>query len=416
MEWVSLLFIVAVVSATLLQLWLVQRQIRHVSKHRAAVPEAFASKIELDEHQKAADYTISKTRFGRLELIFSSILLLVWTLGGGLQWLDDVWRQLAWSPLWTGVAVMTSLMIIGELLSLPFSIYSTFAIEQRFGFNRMTPMLFIADLAKQLLLTLVIAVPLLWVVLWLMYQASALWWLQVWAVWMGFSLFMFWAYPAFIAPLFNKFQPLESGELRQRIEQLMQRCGFTSNGIFVMDGSRRSAHGNAYFTGLGQNKRIVFYDTLIESLSGDEVEAVLAHELGHFKRKHIQKRLISTALLSLAGLALLGWLIEQPAFYHGLGIETVSNHMALILFMLIMPVVGVFIHPLFSWVSRKHEFEADTYAAEQTNASDLIQALVKLYKENANTLTPDPLYSAFHDSHPPAPVRVAHLAAKATPG
>jgi STE24 endopeptidase len=409
MEWVSQLFIAAVVAATLLQLWLTQRQIKHVSAHRASVPEAFASRIDLADHQKAADYTLVKARFGRIELIYSSLLLLAWTLGGGLQWLDDSWRQLDWSSLWTGVAVMSSLLVIGELLSLPFSIYSTFAIEQRFGFNRMTAGLFLADLGKQILLTLIIAVPLLWVVLWLMQHASTLWWLQVWAVWMGFSLFMLWAYPAFIAPIFNKFKPLESGELRQRIEQLMQRCGFTSNGIFVMDGSRRSAHGNAYFTGLGQNKRIVFYDTLIESLDANEVEAVLAHELGHFKRKHIQKRLISTAALSLGGLALLGWLIEQPQFYHGLGVDTISNHMALILFMLVMPIAGIFVHPLFSWVSRKHEFEADSFAAEQTEAQDLIRALVKLYKENASTLTPDPIYSAFHDSHPPAPVRIAHL-------
>lgn len=412
MELVSQMFIIAVVCFTLLQLWLVQRQIHHVGHHRDAVPQAFSAKISLDDHQKAADYTITKSRFGRIELVFGSALLLLWTIGGGLQWLDGIWQDLAWSPVWTGVAVMCSLLIIGEIISLPFSIYSTFSIEQRFGFNRMTPTLFIADLIKQLLLTLAIGIPLLWVVLWLMHQASNLWWLQVWAVWMGFSLLMFWAYPAFIAPLFNKFKPLDEGELRQRIEGLMQRCGFTSNGIFVMDGSRRSAHGNAYFTGLGQNKRIVFYDTLIESLSGNEIEAVLAHELGHFKRKHIVKRLVSTAILSLAGLALLGWLIEQPLFYHGLGVESMSKHMALILFMLIMPIIGIVIHPLFSWVSRKHEFEADSYAAEQTNAADLVQALVKLYKENASTLTPDPLYSAFHDSHPPAPVRVAHLSTK----
>ncbi len=414
MGWVSQIFIALVVSAGLLQWWLLQRQLAHVRRHRSAVPEAFIEKIELAEHQKAANYTMAKVRFGRLELIYSSALLLLWTIGGGLQWLDMAWRSLEWTPLWTGVAVMTSLLIIGELLSLPFSIYSTFAIEQRFGFNRMTPALFIMDLAKQLLLTLAIGVPLLLCILWLMYHASTLWWLQVWAVWMGFSLLLMWAYPAFIAPLFNKFQPLESGELRQRIEQLMQRCGFTSNGIFVMDGSRRSAHGNAYFTGLGQNKRIVFFDTLISSLDANEVEAVLAHELGHFKRKHIQKRLISTAVLSLAGLALLGWLIEQPLFYSGLGVADMTKYMALILFMLVMPVVGIFVHPLFSWVSRKHEFEADEFAAQQTDARDLIQALVKLYKENANTLTPDPLYSAFHDSHPPAPVRIAHLASRIT--
>lgn len=412
MELVTQIFIAMVVGATILQLWLTQRQIAHVSAHRPAVPEAFVSKVELAEHQKAADYTITKARFGRIELIYSSLLLLAWTLGGGLQWLDNLWVSLAWSPLWTGVAVMSSLLVIGELLSLPFSIYSTFAIEQRFGFNRMTAFLYLADLVKQILLTLTIGVPLLWVILWLMHNATTLWWLQVWAVWMGFSLFMFWAYPAFIAPLFNKFKPLEAGDLRQRIEQLMQRCGFTSNGIFIMDGSRRSAHGNAYFTGLGQNKRIVFFDTLIESLDANEVEAVLAHELGHFKRKHIQKRLVSTAAMSLAGLALLGWLIEQPMFYHGLGVETISKHMALILFMLVMPLIGIFIVPIFSWVSRKHEFEADSYAAEQTNAKDLIRALVKLYKENASTLTPDPLYSAFHDSHPPAPVRIAHLSSK----
>lgn len=412
MELVSQIFVVLVISAGLLQLWLLQRQINHVRRHRSAVPEAFISKIELAEHQKAADYTLVKSRFGRIELIYTTLLLLVWTLGGGLQWLDTAWRSLDWSPLWTGVAVTSSLLVIGELLTLPMSIYSTFAIEQRFGFNRMTPILFIADLAKQLLLTLAIGIPLLLVVLWLMLHASTLWWLQVWIVWMGFSLLLMWAYPAFIAPIFNKFQSLENGELRQRIEQLLQRCGFTSKGIFVMDGSRRSAHGNAYFTGLGQNKRIVFYDTLISSLDGDEIEAVLAHELGHFKRKHIQKRIISTAILSLVGLGILGWLIEQPAFYHGLGVESTSKYMALILFMLVMPVIGVFIHPAFSWVSRKHEFEADDFAAEQTDARDLVQALVKLYKENANTLTPDPLYSAFHDSHPPAPVRIAHLSSK----
>jgi len=413
MEWVTQVFIAGIIGATGLQLWLSQRQISHVNDHRTAVPEAFTSKIELTEHQKAADYTTTKVSFGRIELLYSSLLLLAWTLGGGLQWLDNMWLSLAWSPLWTGVAVMCSLLVIGEILSLPFSIYSTFSIEQRFGFNRMTPALYLADLLKQILLTLALGIPLLWVILWLMHHASTLWWLQVWAFWMGFSLFMFWAYPAFIAPLFNKFKPLEDGELRQRIEKLMQRCGFTSNGIFVMDGSRRSAHGNAYFTGIGQNKRIVFFDTLIESLNADEVEAVLAHELGHFKCKHIQKRLISTAAISLAGLALLGWLIEQPMFYHGLGVENMSKHMALILFMLVMPLLGIFIHPIFSWVSRKHEFEADSYAAKQTNANDLILALVKLYKENASTLTPDPLYSAFHDSHPPAPVRIAHLSSKA---
>jgi STE24 endopeptidase len=409
-QFVTVIFVVALILAFLLEYWLDQRQIKHVSAKRDKVPEEFADRISLDEHQKAADYTIARTRFGTIGQISGAVILLVWTLGGGIDALDQFWRNQDINVIWTGVLVMLSVLIISELVELPLSAYRTFYIEQRFGFNNSTIALFLSDSAKQTLLTLIIGAPLLWVVLWLMQHMGDMWWLYVWAVWMGFSLFMMWAYPAFIAPLFNKFSPLENSDLRARIENLMQRCGFTSNGIFIMDGSRRSSHGNAYFTGLGKNKRIVFFDTLLNSLDPEETEAVLAHELGHFKHKHIQKRIISMAILSLLGLALLGYLMQQNVFYTGLGVHHVSQYAALILFMMVMPLFSIYLQPIFSWFSRKHEFEADAFAAKQSNAKRLIQALVKLYKENASTLTPDPLYSAFHDSHPPAPVRIAHLA------
>jgi STE24 endopeptidase len=337
---------------------------------------------------------------------------LLWTLGGGLNLLDTTWQGWFSDPLWYGVAVIISLMLIGAILDLPFGIYRTFKLEQRYGFNRTTPMLFIADLAKGLLLMLVIGTPLIWVVLWLMHHAGELWWIYVWAVWMVFTLLMLFIYPTWIAPLFNKFSPLEDAALRERIVNLLNRCGFTSQGIFVMDGSKRSSHGNAYFTGLGQNKRIVFFDTLLKSLQPEEIEAVLAHELGHFKRKHIQKHIITMAILTLGSLALLGWLMQQSWFYQGLGVDNATTHNALILFMLLLSVFGVYFQPIFSLMSRKHEFEADDFAATQSKPGELIKALVKLYEENANTLTPDPLYSAFHDSHPPAPVRIAHLSSK----
>jgi STE24 endopeptidase len=295
---------------------------------------------------------------------------------------------------------------------LPFSLYHTFVIEERFGFNKTTPVTFIGDLAKQGLLMLLLGVPLTWAALWLMQGSGELWWLYLWLLWAGFSLLMFWAYPAVIAPLFNKFTPLDNEQLQQRIQALLDRCGFKSKGIFVMDGSRRSGHGNAYFTGMGRNKRIVFFDTLLETLEADEIEAVLAHELGHFKRRHVQKRIVIMMLMSLGGLALLGWLIQQTWFYQGLGVTQPSNHLALLLFLMVTPVFTLFLQPLASWFSRRHEFEADDYAASQSSAGYLIRALVKLYKENANTLTPDPLYSAFYDSHPPAPVRVAHLSTR----
>jgi len=408
----TLLFLFMLLLSLGIQLWLAQRQIRHVSAHRGKVPEAFSDSVSAQAHQKAADYTLSKARLGRFEMAYSALILLGLTLGGGLQWLDEQWRSAGLSTLLSGIGFILSVFLISAVLDLPFSLYRTFRIEQRFGFNRMTPRLFVSDLLKQTLLLLLLGGPLAALVLWLMQSTGELWWLYVWGVWSGFSLLMLWAYPAIIAPLFNKFSPLEDEGLRQRIEALLSRCGFTSNGIFVMDGSRRSSHGNAYFSGIGNNKRIVFFDTLLENLNGDEIEAVLAHELGHFRRKHVRKRLVLMMSMSLAGLALLGWLIQQPWFFQGLGIEQPSVHAALVLFLLVMPVFTFFIQPLLALMMRKHEFEADDFAATYANAADLIRALVKLYEENASTLTPDPLYSAYHDSHPPASVRIGHLSSK----
>ncbi|MEE9342480.1 MAG: M48 family metallopeptidase, partial [Gammaproteobacteria bacterium] len=403
------LFLIALVLSLVLKLWLSHRQISHVTRHRPQVPDEFAGRIPLHEHQKAADYTTTNSRFGRFSLIIDTLLLIGWTLGGGLQFLHNLWSGLSGSPIMTGIAFIVSAFMLMGLLDLPATLYHTFVIEERFGFNKMTVPTFFSDLLKQTALTLAFGVPLAWVALTLMDKAGSLWWLYLWAVWMGFSLLMMWAYPAFIAPLFNKFTPLEDDALKNRIQTLLTKCGFTSQGIFVMDGSRRSGHGNAYFTGMGNNKRIVFFDTLLESLDEDEIEAVLAHELGHFKRKHIVKRIFSMMVISLAGLALLGWLTQQDWFFNGLGAQTTSNAMALMLFLLVSPVFTLFMQPISAWFSRKQEFEADDYAASQSDASKLIQALVKLYKENASTLTPDPLYSAFYDSHPPAPVRIAHL-------
>lgn len=408
----TLSFLVLLSLSVSLQLWLINRQIRHVASNREKVPPAFADSISLEDHQKAADYTLSKARLGRFEILYAAVILLGLTLGGGLQWLDQLWRGMSLSGLWVGVGFILSVFILTSLLDLPFSLYRTFHIEQRFGFNRMTAALFISDLLKQTLLLLLLGGPLAALVLWLMSSMGELWWLYVWLVWSGFSLLMLWAYPAIIAPIFNKFSPLEDESMRRRIETLLQRCGFTSKGIFVMDGSRRSSHGNAYFSGMGNNKRIVFFDTLLESLNGEEIEAVLAHELGHFRRKHVRKRLILMMLMSLAGLALLGWLIQQEWFFHGLGIAQPSTHAALVLFLLVLPVFTFFVQPVMAFFMRKHEFEADDFAADHASASDLIHALVKLYQENASTLTPDPLYSAFHDTHPPAPVRIGHLSAK----
>jgi len=406
------LFLAALAASIVMQVWLARRHIAHVQAHRNRVPEAFQNEIPLDAHQKAADYTVTGVRFGLFELLVNTLFLLAWTLGGGVAWFDEFWGGFGWGPVATGVSVIVSVMLVMGVLEIPLSAWHTFAIEQRFGFNHSTPRLFFTDLIKQSLLSLILGTPLVAVALWLMSASGSLWWLYLWLVWMSFSLVMMWAYPAFIAPLFNTFKALEDGELVTRICGLLQKCGFKSQGVFVMDGSRRSGHGNAYFTGLGANKRIVFYDTLVATLDGAEIEAVLAHELGHFRLKHVIKRMAMMALLSLAGLALLGWLTQQPWFYVGLGVNTPSHHSALLLFMLAAPVFTFLLQPLMALASRKHEFEADAYAVQQTDAKALIRALVKLYRDNANTLTPDPLYSAFHDSHPPAPVRIGRLAAK----
>ncbi|OOZ40211.1 peptidase M48 [Solemya pervernicosa gill symbiont] len=408
----SLIFIFFLFLSLFVDIALLLRNITHIVKRRSQVPDAFKGQIDLDSHQKAADYTVARNRISSYELFFGTLLILIWTFGGGLELLDTLWRSLALNGLVTGVGLLISMALIASLIELPISYYKTFKLEQRFGFNKSTPKLFFTDLIKQSLLMLVIGAPLAWVALWLMDSAGQYWWLYLWAVWMGFGLLMMWAYPTFIAPLFNKFEPLEEGELRDRIEALLERCGFASNGIFIMDGSKRSSHGNAYFTGLGKQKRIVFFDTLIESLTPEEIEGVLAHELGHFRMHHIPKRILSSAVISLGALALLGWLVSASWFYSDLGVSTPSNHVALALFMLVSPAFGFFLTPLFSWFSRKHEYEADDFAAAQSTPEHLISALVKLYKENASTLTPDPLYSAFHDSHPPAPLRVAHLSAK----
>lgn len=405
----SWIFLTALGGGLVLQWWLAQRQLNAVKHHASAVPNAFQDKISLDAHQKAATYTTAKVGLGQKLLLLEVVLLLLWTFGGLLNWVDSFWLAQEWSTLWTGVAVMLSVSIIGSILDLPLSYYRTFVLEARFGFNRTDLKTFVLDIVKGFVLSLILGVPLLAVVLWLMGNAGQQWWIYVWLVWMSFSLLMMWAYPAFIAPLFNKFKPLEEGELKTRIETLLQRNDFSSQGIFVMDGSKRSGHGNAYFTGFGRNKRIVFYDTLLEGLEAGEVEAVLAHEVGHFKRKHIYKMLVSMAAFSLAGLALLAWLMLQDWFFLGLGVNSKETYMALLLFMFVLPVFSVFFSPLMSLMSRKHEFEADAFAASQTDAQLLVQALVKMYKENASTLTPDPIYSLFYDSHPSAPVRIAHL-------
>lgn len=405
----TLLFIAALLLSTGLQIWLAWRQIRHVTRQRNTVPPAFAADIPLAEHQKAADYTVAKGRLGYLDLALSVVLLLLWTLGGGLAWLDALWQQAGWPPLVAGTAVILSVLLINATLELPLSVYRTFGLEQRFGFNRNTPALFVMDLLKGLLVALALGIPLLLATLWFMQATGVWWWLWVWALWQGFTLFLTWAYPALIAPLFNKFSPLADDNLKSRIEILLARCGFKSRGVFVMDGSRRSAHGNAYFTGMGNNKRIVFFDTLLDSLTPAQIEAVLAHELGHFRLRHITKRLLVSAALSLAALALLGWLAGQQWFYTGLGVVHAASHLALLLFMLAGPSFLFLLTPLSAKYSRRHEFEADAYAMQQSDAAALAAALVRLYRDNASTLTPDPVHSAFYDSHPPAPVRIARL-------
>lgn len=406
------IFLLSLTASIIVQWFLVQRHINHIRSNRENVPDAFNDKIPVEAHHKAADYTQAKVKTGLAELIIGSIFLLLWTLAGGLQLLDSWWRSFGLSEIWTGVGFILSVFAIMSILDLPMSIYRTFKLEQSFGFNKMTSKIFIVDLLKNAVVALLIGTPLILLVLWIMENSGNYWWLYVWATWLSFSLIMMWAYPAFIAPIFNKFRPLDNEVLRTRIENLLTRNGFKSQGIFVMDGSTRSTHGNAYFTGLGANKRIVFFDTLIDELSYDEIEAVLAHELGHFKCNHIRKRISVLGTVFLLGLGVLGWLINEPWFYNGLGVERASTYMALMLFLMASPAFTFFLQPLFSFISRQHEFEADDFAAGQAQTENLITALVSLYRENANTLTPDPLYSAFHDSHPPAPIRIAHLKSK----
>ncbi|MCU7939332.1 MAG: M48 family metallopeptidase [gamma proteobacterium symbiont of Bathyaustriella thionipta] len=405
----STIFIIMVLLSAMTHFWLALRQIKHVKQHREQTPEAFAEKISLEEHQKAADYTIAKEKLGNIELFIGTTLVFIWTLGGGLEFLDQYVRTYELEPLYAGVFFILLMGFISAIIDMPIGLYNTFVLEEKFGFNRTSFKVWLVDLVKQSILGLVIGIPLIMVILWLMSSAGEFWWLYAWAVWMGFGFLMMWAYPAFIAPIFNKFTELEEGSLKQRIEQLMTRCGFLSKGILVMDGSKRSSHGNAYFTGLGNNKQIVFFDNLLDSLDDEEVEAVLAHELGHFKKKHIIKRLFTMTFMTLAGFAMLGWLMQQEWFYNGLGMTTPSIYAALVLFSIASPAFTFFLSPISAMISRKHEFEADDYAAQQSDANKLIEALVKLYKENANTLTPDPLHSAYYDSHPPAPVRIAHL-------
>ncbi len=407
----TLVFLAATLAYVITLLWLNLRQDKAVAASFTGVPAEFSEKITLEQHQKAAEYTQAKLLVNHFEVIFSTLVLLAWTLGGGLNWLDQAWTGITDNTLYPGVGFIMSLMIIASVIDLPFSIYRSFVLEQKFGFNKMTAGTFINDLFKEFILMLVIGLPLIYAILYLMGAMGEYWWAYVWLVLTGFSLLMFWAYPTYIAPIFNKFKPLDNLELKAKIDNLLNRTGFKSDGVFVMDGSKRSSHGNAYFTGIGKNKRIVFFDTLLDGMEDQEVEAILAHELGHFHHKHIRKHMITSFSISLLGLALLGYLINQPWFFHGLGIDNPSNHTALILFMLVMPVFSFFIAPISNALSRKHEFEADSFAAKHTNADDLVSSLVKLYRDNASTLTPDKLYSAFHDSHPSASIRINHLKA-----
>jgi len=412
-------FVIALALSRALQLWLAQRHVAHVRSHRAAVPPPFGDRIALAAHQKAADYTIARTRFGMLESVFDAVVLLALTLGGVLGALVALTGALPVSPLVQDLALIVAVAVLGSVLALPFGYWQTFVIEARFGFNRMTRRLWLADLAKGALLAVLIGLPLAALALWLMRAAGTLWWLWVWAVWIAFQLLVLALYPTLIAPLFNKFSPLPAGAARERIEALLERCGFASRGLYVMDGSRRTSHGNAFFTGFGRGRRIVFFDTLLARLAPDEIEAVLAHELGHFKLRHVAKRVLWMAALSLAFLVLLAWLMDSPWFYTGLGVAPPSGRpgVALVLFALVLPVFTFLLAPLASLYSRRHEFEADAFAARYASAAALTRALVKLYEDNAATLTPDPLHSAYYDSHPPAAIRIARLsAAGAAPG
>jgi STE24 endopeptidase len=409
----SAVFAAVLTLGLMLKFWLGSRQIRHVAQHREAVSAAFSHTISLAAHQKAADYTLAKARLGLLEMALGAAVLLGWTLLGGLAALNQALTLFLGAGMAQQLALLVAFVVISGAIDLPLSWYQTFVLEQRFGFNKMSFRLWLADLLKSGLIGALIGLPIAALILWMMAATGSLWWLWAWLCWMGFNLLLLVIYPTLIAPLFNKFAPLEDETLRARVTALMQRCGFSAKGLFVMDGSKRSAHANAYFTGFGAAKRVVFYDTLLAKLSAPEVDAVLAHELGHFKHKHIIKRIVSMFALSLAGFALLGYLARQVWFYTGLGVQpnlaSSNDALALLLFMLALPVFGFFIAPLFAQVSRKHEFEADAYAVRQTSARDLATALLKLYEDNASTLTPDPLYVRFYYSHPGASERLARM-------
>ena len=408
----SIIFVFILAVTLLVQFWLSSRHIRHIRLHSNAVPSQFAQQVPLDAHQKAANYTIAKAQLGRALLFVNAIVLLGFTLLGGLQWLSEAIVSLTGAGMMHQILLIASFAIISGVIDLPFEYYSQFLLEEKFGFNKMTPGLFIMDMLKGAALSIALGLPLLWAILTLMGKSGNFWWVYAWMIWSAFQLLMLVLYPTVIAPLFNKFTPLADEELKTRIEGLMQRVGFASKGLFVMDGSKRSAHGNAYFSGFGSAKRIVFFDTLLTRLSPPEIEAVLAHELGHFKRKHIVKRMVLMFALSLGFLALLGYLKTQPWFYAGLGVDPFtanSDAMALLLFFLALPLFTFFLSPLMAISSRKHEYEADAFAAQYTDRQDMISALVKMYEDNASTLTPDPLHSAFYDSHPPASLRVGKL-------
>ncbi|MFM8342146.1 MAG: M48 family metallopeptidase [Methylomonas sp.] len=391
------------------QFWLSGRQKKYVLQHREQVPSAFSSRVPLEAHQKAADYTITKSKLHDIDSVVGMVFLLLLTLGGGISLVFDFWSTFDLSPLIASLSAVASIFVIMTLVEMPFSLYQTFVVEEKFGFNKNTVPQFLKDQLLSITLTMAIGMPILALILWVMDSIGELWWLYAWGIIISFSLLMSWLFPTVIAPLFNKFTPMEDGALKDRIQGLLQRCGFNSQGIFIMDGSRRSGHGNAYFTGLGNNKRIVFFDTLVNSLDEEELEAVLAHELGHFKCKHVIKMLVTSSIMTLISFAILGWLITQNWFFEGLGITNPSNASALLVFMLVSPVFTTFMQPISAYFQRKFEFEADDFATHNAQGSKMISGLVKLYEENASTLTPDPLYSAFHYSHPPAAIRIAHI-------
>ena len=407
------LLVGALLTNVLLKLWLNARQVRHVAQHRGEVPKAFASQISLSDHQKAADYTLAKAKIAQIGILIDAAVLLGWTLLGGLSALNALVLAFMEPGLWQQVVLVLAFTLVGGLIDLPMSLYQTFVLEQKFGFNKMTWKLWLSDAIKGLLLGLLLGVPLIAMVLWLMQAGGAYWWLWTWCALVFWQLFLMAIAPNVIMPLFNKFTPLEDEVLKSRVNALMQRAGFTAKGFFVMDGSKRSAHSNAFFTGFGASKRVVFFDTLLKQLSPSEMEAVLAHELGHFKHRHIFKLMATSFVMTLIGLALLGYVSQQIWFFAGLGVTPNlmggNEAVALLLFMLVVPVFTFLLAPISSWRSRVQEYEADAYAVSQAPVADLSSALLKLYQDNAATLTPDPLYVKFYYSHPPASLRLARM-------